>query len=584
MAEELAPKGSRPSGSKDLVSFNELESSSCGDTDSATERQRLATHQKKMRKFRVPQVPSSRRSKPVRLPPTSASDVVSRPLLPTSAAESTPRIATGENSRPSKSPSIATGAESPVIATGGRNRPYAVDQTGRPPRSYAAAATIALTEVMVGRSGNLRSNPPMGRDRPRSICVHATDGLIDCRAFIQKLANNDLKPTHLQKLPNGDLEVTFASIGDRDQFLSLEFVRRPRIPWKPGLQHPPPVWVRIFHVPAELLPEIVQKRMENFGRVLFARENIHPGTDIGNCAMTLKMVIKEAIPSYVHVGPYCLLVRHEAQPMTCRRCDSRDHFAANCTIKRCFNCGSNGHINADCPKASRCQGCGSTEHHVVQCDAAWTSEANRYIDSSSAASTDDEADSISIPETPTNTTMAYDLSLQEDGLTNNLKGKAAAAQESALSEDEEATAGSPNCPPAASEKSSSAQPSPSWCDQTERANADPVPEKTVVTHLRTLPDGSKGTENRLIAAPEELASLQDSTTQDDNGQMVKNWYDAPTPSPEESTETAFPHVSACFCSRRVVNSQNGSSYLPDGEDNVIKKAPRPVTLFGAPTV
>ena len=148
----------------------------------------------------------------------------------------------------------------------------------------------------------------MGRERPRSICVHATNGLIDCRAFIQKLADHNLKPTLFQKLPNGDLEVTFALLGDKDQFLSLEFVRRPRILWKPGLQHPPPVWVRIFHIPMELLPEIVQRRMEYFGRGLLARENIHPGTDIGNRAMTLKMVIKDAIPSYVHVGPYSLLV------------------------------------------------------------------------------------------------------------------------------------------------------------------------------------------------------------------------------------------------------------------------------------
>ena len=113
MAEKLAPQSSRPSGSKDLGFLNELKSSSYGETDSATEGQRLVAHQKKMRKFRMPQVPPFRRGKPVCCPNTSVFDVSSCPSsLPTNAVVSHPRIATVEKSRPLKSPSIATGAVS----------------------------------------------------------------------------------------------------------------------------------------------------------------------------------------------------------------------------------------------------------------------------------------------------------------------------------------------------------------------------------------------------------------------------------------------------------------------------------------
>ena len=41
----------------------------------------------------------------------------------------------------------------------------------------------------------------------------------------------------------------------------------------------------------------------------------HPGTNKLNGVMTLKMIMTKPIPSYVHLGPACLLVRHEGQPM-----------------------------------------------------------------------------------------------------------------------------------------------------------------------------------------------------------------------------------------------------------------------------
>ncbi|XP_065055208.1 uncharacterized protein LOC135683785 [Rhopilema esculentum] len=227
-------------------------------------------------------------------------------------------------------------------------------------RSYVASAAAAtVTELYIGRSGNMKDKVPMGCHRPRSVCIHARNGQIDARALISKLAEAEAPITHIQRLGNGDMEITFPSIEVRNKFFSLPFVHSPR---------------RIFHKPAELLLDTVRHKFSQFGQVLFARENDVPDTGVFTCCVTMKMIISEPIPSYVHLGPYCLLVRHDGQPQTCRKCDSRDHFAVNCNVKRCYNCGGSGHINVDCPMESQCQGCGSTGHHIIQCDTSWVVE------------------------------------------------------------------------------------------------------------------------------------------------------------------------------------------------------------------
>ena len=188
--------------------------------------------------------------------------------------------------------------------------------------------------------------------------------------------------------------------------------------------------------------------------------------------MTLKMIMTEPIPSYVHLGPTCLLVLHEGQPMTCRKCDSRTHLAANCSFKRCYNCGCVGHINADC------QGCGSLEHHLAQCDTSFFPDAS---------GTDDAE---SIPETPTETTMAFDrLNSDSEGLITDLGANS----------DSEVTA-SPQDPPLT--KLTEEQ-------QTEEQLTEEQTEE------RTEQD---------LKEPEQPPSPEEDATQPD-AQPVKNWYD-----------------------------------------------------------
>ena len=119
--------------------------------------------------------------------------------------------------------------------------PHALAEN-HPSRSYAASAAAAtVTEIYVGRSGNMKDKVPMGRHRPRSVCIHARNGQIDARALISKLAEAEAPITHIQRLGNGDMEITFPSIEVRNKFFSLPFVHSPRRRWEAGLTNPPPL-------------------------------------------------------------------------------------------------------------------------------------------------------------------------------------------------------------------------------------------------------------------------------------------------------------------------------------------------------
>ncbi|XP_065054691.1 uncharacterized protein LOC135683383 [Rhopilema esculentum] len=221
------------------------------------------------------------------------------------------------------------------------------------------------------------------------------------------------------------------------------------------------------------------------------------------------MVISEPVPSFVHLGAYCLAV-----PQSRRKCDSCGHIAAQCSIKRCYNCGLTGHINADCPKDSRCQGGRSLEHNIVQCDAAWVPEA----DSDAHEPTSDH-------------TLSESYSSEEEDNDRAVR-TAVANKDAAVPHDPTLS----DCPTVATQDSDNAEQSPNWFEHTEctagSAGADLAPEEIAVTHVCSSPGDDMGTKNRQIAAPEESASIQDSTTQDENGQAVKNWYDPATPSPD----------------------------------------------------
>ena len=80
--------------------------------------------------------------------------------------------------------------------------------------------------------------------------------------------------------------------------------------------------------------EVVSRRIQRYGRVLFSRANKVPGTEILTGTLTFKMLLQSPIPSFIQVGPYCLSVGYDEQPQTCRKCNEVGHMARECQVKR----------------------------------------------------------------------------------------------------------------------------------------------------------------------------------------------------------------------------------------------------------
>jgi len=119
---------------------------------------------------------------------------------------------------------------------------------------------------------------------------------------------------------------------------------------------------------------VVHNRLSKYGSILFSRENKILGTDVLSGSLTVKMRVRDQIPSFIYIGPIFLAVNYDGQPHTCRKCDSTSHIARACQVKRCFNCGQWGHLNRQCPEIIQCQGCQSRDHSFEQRPSNWQQE------------------------------------------------------------------------------------------------------------------------------------------------------------------------------------------------------------------
>ena len=259
------------------------------------------------------------------------------------------------------------------------------DTTAAPPNlnlkgqvSYAnTAAQATVTKVVVGSSGARILGIKL-KSRPRSVIVHGPESNINPTALCKKLVDSQIVPRQVQVMQNKDIEITFTDLEDKNKFFELDFVEFPQELYRPrgrflaGYQ--PPVWVRVHYKPAEMKTEVITRRIQRYGRVLFARANKVPGTEILTGTLTFKMILHSPIPSYFQVGPYSLSVRYDGQSQTCRKCNEVGHMARECQVKRCFNCGDPGHLNVDCESERICQGCASPDHKLEKCPVSWEPE------------------------------------------------------------------------------------------------------------------------------------------------------------------------------------------------------------------
>ncbi|MBN3315991.1 ZCHC3 protein, partial [Atractosteus spatula] len=67
-------------------------------------------------------------------------------------------------------------------------------------------------------------------------------------------------------------------------------------------------------------------------------------------------------PAFFMIGSHRGYLVYSGQPLECRACGGRGHFAAQCTSAHCKRCGEMGHVVKDCVQEKRCFKCDGVGH------------------------------------------------------------------------------------------------------------------------------------------------------------------------------------------------------------------------------
>lgn len=176
----------------------------------------------------------------------------------------------------------------------------------------------------------------------------------------------------LQRSPNGNVLVTFASKQYRDLFLrrSSFVVRRERYVTHPGSRRI--LFVTIYDAPHELPDSAIEHRLSRYGKIFSSRRGKVPGyPDVFNGLRHLRMELNTHVPCFLRFGKFQIRVKYDGQPITCRRCNSRDHLYKDCRNEVCFNCDRTGHHSRMCTEDMRCCICKEEGHMAIDCQHSW---------------------------------------------------------------------------------------------------------------------------------------------------------------------------------------------------------------------
>ena len=270
------------------------------------------------------------------------------------------------------------------------------------------------------------------RKRPRTVECHTTERDILQSEVLAKLTKKGLHPQCIQKLGTNDFNITFATLEETRLF--SEDTELINYDWGDDLPVHHPIYrrkttfVSIFRAPVEMKLLVINRICTTYGRVIESRRQKIAGTDTYNGIITVIMELERPIPNFITIGAYNLFVLHNNQPATCRKCDSQDHKAAECNVKKCFNCGDPGHIRNECNKAPKCPACLQTGHSLRRCpdDDTWEKE-EEYSDSEAEPEIDPGP-----PQQASNTTLNLITEQQEDELKTQGAVKTTSSQGSEI--------------------------------------------------------------------------------------------------------------------------------------------------------
>ena len=216
-------------------------------------------------------------------------------------------------------------------------------------------------------------NTPL--ERPCSAFLHLPEHLTTVKDIFDGLLRDGFPASSvrcLQRLPNDGVLVTFSSEEVRNRFLrKSSLIIRKRI----SVVHPASrrlTFVNVYDAPYELPDSAIEERLKPYGRIYSHRRGKVQGyPDVFNGVRHLRMALEDDIPCFLRFGRFQVRVKYENQPKTCRKCNSPDQLAKECTAVVCFNCDGTGHLSRSCPDGMRCCICKSKEHVAVDCIHSW---------------------------------------------------------------------------------------------------------------------------------------------------------------------------------------------------------------------
>jgi len=176
----------------------------------------------------------------------------------------------------------------------------------------------------------------------------------------------------LQRSPNGNVLITFALQKYRDLFLRRcsFIVHRSHYVTHPGSRRF--LFVTVYDAMHELLDSALEHRLIRYGQIFSSRRGKVQGyPDFFNGLQHLRMELNTHIPCFLRFGKYQIQVKHDGQPTTCRRCNSRDHLFKDCRNEVCFKCDRAGHHSRLCPEDTRCCICKEGGHLARDCQHSW---------------------------------------------------------------------------------------------------------------------------------------------------------------------------------------------------------------------
>ena len=292
----------------------------------------------------------------------------------------------------------------------------------------------------------------------------------------------------LQRSPNGNVLVTFASKQYRDLFLrrSSFVVRRERYVTHPGSRRI--LFVTIYDAPHELPDSAIEHRLSRYGRIFSSRRGKVPGyPDVFNGLRHLRMELNTHVPCFLHFGKFQIRVKYDGQPITCRRCNSRDHLYKDCRNEVCFNCDRAGHHSRMCTEDMRCCICKEEGHMAIDCQHSWY----RRPPASNALSP--ESSSVIVPPASESTpaeSAPDPAAADQESPEDETSSPQMLVEENASNED---TQSSPPVEPSTAESDQAASESPAGAEDQQPSSDVPlldsqgnlVPDESVVAEKST---------------------------------------------------------------------------------------------------